>query len=47
MAACQRLMPSSIFSIYESIITMELSTIIPKATISEARVTVFSSKPRA
>ena len=43
--ACQRGLPSAIISMYESMITMESSTIIPSVTISAARVTVFSSMP--
>ena len=47
MAACQRDTPSPIFSRYASMITMELSTIIPSVTMSAASVTVLSSMPNA
>ncbi|MPM20071.1 hypothetical protein SDC9_66498 [bioreactor metagenome] len=47
MAECQREYPCSISSIYPSITTMELSTIIPRTTIRAASVTVFISIPSA
>ena len=45
MAACQGDPPRSILSTWLSMITIELSTIIPKTTISVARETVCSSTP--
>lgn len=42
--ACQRDMPSPIFSRWLSMMTIELSTIMPSVSTSTASVTVFSSK---